>query len=33
MTIQIQDPEVNTGVPGSEFVFEIPFEKKIIDPV
>jgi len=25
--------KVNTGIPGSEFVFEIPFEAKIIDYV
>ena len=33
MTIQIQDLKVNTGIPDSEFVFEIPSEAKIIDPV
>lgn len=33
MTIQIQVLKVNTGIPGSEFVFEISSEAKIINPV
>lgn len=33
MTIQIRDLKINTGIPDSEFVFEIPSEAKIIDPV
>ena len=33
MTIQIQVLKINTGIPGSEFVFEISSEAKIINPV
>jgi outer membrane lipoprotein-sorting protein len=33
MIIQIQDIKVNTGIPGSEFVFEISSEAKIINSV